>query len=250
MSLAGRSVPLLEVDHVSVRFGGLVAVDEASFTLEPGQVTALIGPNGAGKTTLFNVITGLRPPTRGRVLLDGQDMTGWPAPRRARAGIARTFQRLEVFGSLSVLDNVLTAAELRRGWDKDAPPARDVARHVLRRVGLSSYADAMADAVPTGVARLVELARALALSPRLLLLDEPSSGLSHSETEEFAALLRELADEGTGVLLVEHDVDLVMGLCHTVHVLDFGQVICSGTPALVQADSRVQQAYLGVAAAS
>ena len=242
--------PLLEVDHVSVRFGGLVAVDEASFALEPGQVTALIGPNGAGKTTLFNVITGLRAPSRGRVLLDGQDITGWPAPRRARAGVARTFQRLEVFGSLSVLDNVRTAAELRRGWDKGAPPAREVARAALRRVGLSSYGDAMADAVPTGVARLVELARALALQPRLLLLDEPSSGLSQSETADFAALLRELADEGTGVLLVEHDVDLVMGVCHTVHVLDFGRVICSGTPAVVQADPRVQQAYLGVAAAS
>jgi len=244
------SPPLLEVDHVSVRFGGLVAVDEASFALAPGQVTALIGPNGAGKTTLFNVITGLRAPSHGRVLLDGQDITGWPAPKRARAGVARTFQRLEVFGSLSVLDNVLTAAELRRGWDKSAPPAREVARAALRRVGLPSYGDAMADAVPTGVARLVELARALALEPRLLLLDEPSSGLSQSETADFAALLRELADEGTGVLLVEHDVDLVMGVCHTVHVLDFGQVICSGTPAVVQADPRVQQAYLGVAAAS
>jgi len=242
---------LLEIDHVSVRFGGLVAVDHASFSLQQGQVTALIGPNGAGKTTLFNVITGLTAPTGGRVLLDGQDVTGWPAHRRARAGIARTFQRLEVFGSLSVLDNVLTAAELRRGWDKDAPPARQVARDALHRVGLLRYADAMADAVPTGVARLMELARALALAPRLLLLDEPSSGLSLAEREDFADLLRELAaQDGVGVLLVEHDVDLVMNLCHAVHVLDFGQVICSGSPAVVQSDARVQQAYLGVAAAS
>jgi branched-chain amino acid transport system ATP-binding protein len=244
------TAPLLEVEQVSVRFGGLVAVDAASFALAPGQVTALIGPNGAGKTTLFNVITGLTAPTRGRVLLSGQDITAWPAPRRARAGVARTFQRLEVFGSLSVFDNVLTAAELRSGWDRSAPPPRDVARDALRRVGLSSYGGVMGDTVPTGVARMVEVARALALAPRLLLLDEPSSGLSQAETEEFAALLRDLAGDGTGVLLVEHDVDLVMGVCHTVHVLDFGQVICSGTPAQVQADPIVQQAYLGVAAAS
>jgi len=242
--------PLLEVDHITVRFGGLVAVDRAAFSLQPGQVTALIGPNGAGKTTLFNVITGLRAPTGGRVLLDGEDVTGWPAHRRARAGIARTFQRLEVFGSLSVLDNVLTAAELRRGWDRSAPPPRQVAGETLERVGLSRYADVMADAVPTGVARRMELARALALAPRLLLLDEPSSGLSLSEREDFTDLLRRLAGDGVGVLLVEHDVDLVMNLCHTVHVLDFGQVICSGSPAVVQSDTRVQQAYLGVAAAS
>ncbi|MGZ6825641.1 MAG: ABC transporter ATP-binding protein, partial [Mycobacteriales bacterium] len=207
----------------------------------------LIGPNGAGKTTLFNVITGLQPPTGGRIVLDGTDITAWPAQKRARHGVARTFQRLEVFGSLSVFDNVLTAAELHRTWADEPRPPREVATEVLERAGVLAYASAMADAVPTGIARLVELARALALQPRLLLLDEPSSGLSQPETEAFAALLREVAAAGTGVLLVEHDVDLVMGLCDAVHVLDFGQVICSGTPAVVQADARVQQAYLGVA---
>ncbi|MGZ6792293.1 MAG: ABC transporter ATP-binding protein, partial [Mycobacteriales bacterium] len=207
----------------------------------------LIGPNGAGKTTLFNVITGLQPPTGGRIVLDGTDITAWPAQKRARHGVARTFQRLEVFGSLSVFDNVLTAAELHRTWAAEPRPPREVATEVLERAGVLGYASAMADAVPTGIARLVELARALALRPRLLLLDEPSSGLSQPETEAFAALLREVAAAGTGVLLVEHDVDLVMGLCDAVHVLDFGQVICSGTPAVVQADARVQQAYLGVA---
>ena len=242
--------PLLEIDRVSVRFGGLVAVDEADFTLEPGRVTGLIGPNGAGKTTLFNVITGLQAPSGGAIRFGGVDISRWSADKRARNGIARTFQRLEVFGSLSVFDNVLTAAELRRTWAHEPRPAREVAREALERAGILSYADAMSDAVPTGIARLTELARALALRPRLLLLDEPSSGLSQPETEAFAELLRDVAAAGTAVLLVEHDVDLVMGLCDPVHVLDFGQVICSGPPAVVQADERVQAAYLGIAAAS
>ncbi|MCW2615140.1 MAG: transporter related [Frankiales bacterium] len=241
------SAPLLEVDGVSVRFGGLTAVDDAGLTVEAGGVTGLIGPNGAGKTTLFNVITGLQAPTSGRVLLDGDDISGWAPQQRARRGISRTFQRLEVFGSLSVFDNVLTAAELRRSWTRDKGDPREVTRDAIDRVGVGGYAHAMADAVPTGVARLVELARALAMQPRLLLLDEPSSGLSEEETLSFAALLRDLVADGGSVLLVEHDVDLLMGLCSTVHVLDFGRVICSGPPALVQADPAVQAAYLGVA---
>ena len=238
--------PLLDVQGVSVRFGGLTAVDDARFAVEQGRVTGLIGPNGAGKTTLFNVITGLQAPTSGRVLLDGEDITDWAPQERARRGIARTFQRLEVFGSLSVFDNVLTAAELRRGWTRDKQDPREVAARAIARVGVGGYADAMADAVPTGVARLVELARALALQPRLLLLDEPSSGLSEQETHAFAELLRDVVADGGSVLLVEHDVDLVMGLCQTLHVLDFGRVICSGPPATVQADPAVQAAYLGV----
>jgi branched-chain amino acid transport system ATP-binding protein len=251
-SSAGTAVlePLLAVEGVTVRFGGLVAVDDARFTVGPGQVTGLIGPNGAGKTTLFNVITGLQAPTSGRVLLDGVDVTDWPPQRRARQGVSRTFQRLEVFGSLSVFDNVLTAAELHRSWSKQSDPVREVAAEALERVGVAAYAGTMADTVPTGIARLVELARALALRPRLLLLDEPSSGLSQSETESFAELLRGLVSSGTSVLLVEHDVDLVMGVCDTLHVLDFGRVICSGPPAAVQSDPAVQQAYLGVAATS
>jgi branched-chain amino acid transport system ATP-binding protein len=238
---------VLTVDAVGVRFGGLVAVDDASLTVDAGQVTGLIGPNGAGKTTLFNVITGLLAPTHGSVRLGDDDISHWSATRRARAGIARTFQRLEVFGSLSVFDNVLTAAELRRTWSDDPTPPREVARNALERAGVLAHADAMADAVPTGIARLVELARALALAPRLLLLDEPSSGLTSHETEAFAALLREVADGGAAVLIVEHDVDLVMGLCDVLHVLDFGRVICSGVPAVVRADVNVQQAYLGIA---
>jgi branched-chain amino acid transport system ATP-binding protein len=236
---------LLEVTNVSVRFGGLVAVSDVSLSVPTDTVTGLIGPNGAGKTTLFNVISGLQQPTHGSVALDGVDITRWSAARRARAGIARTFQRLEVFGSLSVRDNVLTAAELNRGFNRDARPASQVADEMLERVGASAYANAPADAVPTGVARLVEVARALAVQPKALLLDEPSSGLSPSETETFGALLRELASSGTAVLLVEHDVDLVMHVCDYIHVLDFGRIIGAGTPAEVRADPVVQHAYLG-----
>ncbi|MGN6475307.1 MAG: ABC transporter ATP-binding protein [Mycobacteriales bacterium] len=233
---------LLEVAGVSVRFGGLVAVSDVDLEVPAGQVTGLIGPNGAGKTTLFNVVTGLQQPSHGKVLLDGVDITRWTAARRARAGIARTFQRLEVFGSLSCRDNVLTAAELRRGFGGDATAVAD---ELLDRVGAAPYAGSAADAVPTGVARLVEVARALALEPHVLLLDEPSSGLSPSETETFGKLLRDLAAAGTAVLLVEHDVDLVMHVCDRIHVLDFGRLIGAGTPAEVRANPVVQAAYLG-----
>ncbi|HVY10977.1 MAG TPA: ABC transporter ATP-binding protein [Mycobacteriales bacterium] len=236
---------VLEVVDITVRFGGLVAVSDVDLVVPAGEVTGLIGPNGAGKTTLFNVVSGLQAPTHGRVALDGTDITTWSAARRARAGIARTFQRLEVFGSLSVRDNVRTAAELKRGFGGDGPSAQSVADEILERVGASAYAYAAADSVPTGVARLVEIARALALEPKVLLLDEPSSGLSPTETDAFGRLLRELAAAGTAVLLVEHDVDLVMHVCDRLHVLDFGRMIGSGTPAEVRANPLVQAAYLG-----
>jgi branched-chain amino acid transport system ATP-binding protein len=232
---------LLEVAEVVVRFGGVVAVNGARFDVDEGKVVGLMGPNGAGKTTLFNVITGLQEPTHGRVRFDGRDITRIAPRQRAHAGIGRTFQRLEVFGSLSVGDNIRVAAEMR-GLSH---PER-IRDELLSRVGLRAFAGTPADAVPTGIARLTELARALACSPRLLLLDEPSSGLNESETEDFAVLVRSLAeDDGRSVLIVEHDVELVLGLCSTIHVLDFGVIIASGTPAQIQADTRVQDAYLG-----
>jgi branched-chain amino acid transport system ATP-binding protein len=238
-------VALLEVDNVVVRFGGVTAVDRATFTAEAGDVTGLIGPNGAGKTTLFNVITGLQSPGAGVVRFDGSDITGYTTHQRARLGIARTFQRLEAFGSLSVWDNVLTAAEIHRRWQRDAGDPRHVTAGLVERVGIAGFSHQRADSVPTGTARLLELARALAIEPRLLLLDEPSSGLGESETETFGDLLRVLALDGRAVLMVEHDMDLVMRVCDVIHVLDFGQVIATGTPAEIRANPKVMQAYLG-----
>jgi branched-chain amino acid transport system ATP-binding protein len=240
----------LRVSEVTVKFGGNVAVDDVSLDAEAGRVTGLIGPNGAGKTTLFNVIGGLLKPERGRVELNGVDITNLPTHARARAGLARTFQRLELFGVLTAHGNVRVAADLarRRGHHADRSPD-EVAAALLDRVGLAAVADVRADKLPTGQARLVELARALATEPSVLLLDEPASGLDETETTSFGALLRELATEGMTVLLVEHDVPLVMAVCDRVHVLDVGSVLASGTAAEVRADPRVHDAYLGAVTA-
>jgi len=237
---------LLEVAGVTVRFGGVTAVDNASLSVEAGTVTGLIGPNGAGKTTLFNVISGLQPPTSGRIRFRNHDVTRSSVNARAKAGMGRTFQRLEAFGSLTVRENVQVAREIRggvRSWFGRRDPG--TVDRLIERVGITRYADQRADSVPTGVARLLEMARALAIEPRLLLLDEPSSGLDEAETEEFGTLLRTLAADGTAVLMVEHDMELVMGVCDVIHVLEFGRVIASGTPAEIRADRKVQAAYLG-----
>ena len=240
-------MPLLHVDHVTVQFGGVTAVNGAAFDAEAGTITGLIGPNGAGKTTCFNVITGLQRPTSGAVYLDDREITRMSVDRRARRGIGRTFQRLEAFGSLSVLDNVRAALDIHHGirhWRRSTEAA---AEELLERVGIAVHAYDRADSIPTGTARLLELARALACSPRLLLLDEPSSGLDETETEAFGRLLLDLADEGVGILMVEHDMDLVMTVCSTINVLDFGAIIAKGTPAEIRQHPDVQRAYLGYA---
>lgn len=233
----------LEVSGVSVVFGGHRALDGVGMTAEPGQVTGLIGPNGAGKSTLFDVVSGLRRPSSGRVVLDGRDVTRLGPARRARRGLARTFQRLELFGRLTVRDNLLVAAEMG--------PDRRLAGHavtgILDRIGLHHLADTCADELSTGAARLVEVGRAMAVRPRLLLLDEPAAGQDGEETERFAALLRSLADDGTAVVLVEHDMGLVMSVCDRLHVLDLGKIIASGPPEEVRRDARVLAAYLGEA---
>jgi len=228
-----------------MQFGGIRAVDDASITVEGGRVQGLIGPNGAGKTTTFNIITGLQEPTSGQVFIDGEDVTRLPVHERARKGMARTFQRLEVFGSLSVFDNVRVSAEIHDRWGHPEGKPRDIAQEMLERVGITEWANVQADSVPTGIARMTELARALAQRPRLVLLDEPGSGLNEEEAEEFGTLLLSLADEGMGVLMVEHDVDLVMRVCSWIDVLDFGRNIASGTPEQIKNDPKVQEAYLG-----
>lgn len=236
-------MPLLDVSDVTVHFGGNIALDSVALSVEAGSVTGLIGPNGAGKTTTFNVITGLQPVTSGSVRLAGEDMSRLSPYKRARAGIARTFQRLESFGSMTVRENVLVAAELRRG--RNGPRPGPFADALLERLSLTDVAGVRADGLPTGRARLVEIARALATRPKLLLLDEPASGLSDGESESLAELLTELAEGGLAILIVEHDVPLVMRVCHQIFVLDFGAILTSGSAAEIQADTRVQEAYLG-----
>lgn len=279
-----RTEPLLVAEDVTVSFGGRRALDRVSLGAAPGQVTGLIGPNGAGKSTLFDVVSGLRRPQHGRVRLGGRDVTREGPARRARRGMSRTFQQLELFGRLTVRDNLLVAAELGAGRGEfgrgargtgdstgavghvagDSPRAvgragrdaravgratRDAGRavdQVLARLGLTAVAAEPADALPTGTARLVEVGRALVLRPKVLLLDEPAAGQDTEETERFAELLRSLArDDGTAVLLVEHDMSLVMGVCDVVHVLDLGRVVASGPPAEIRRDATVLAAYLG-----
>lgn len=231
----------LEVSGVTVSFGGHRALDGVGLTAEPGRVTGLIGPNGAGKSTLFDVVSGLRRPSAGRVVLDGKDVTRMGPARRSRHGLARTFQRLELFGRLTVRDNLLVAAEL----GPDRRRAGRAVTGILERLGLHEVAGTPADDLSTGAARLVEVGRALAVRPKLLLLDEPAAGQDGEETERFAALLRSLADDGTTVVLVEHDMRLVMSVCDHLHVLDLGKIIASGTPEAVRQDEKVLAAYLG-----
>jgi branched-chain amino acid transport system ATP-binding protein len=239
---------LLEAIGVTVKFGGITAVDDASLSVEAGTITGLIGPNGAGKTTLFNVISGLQPPTRGRIRFRNHDVTRSSVSHRAKMGMARTFQRLEAFGSLTVRENIQVAREIRGGARTWLRLARDpVVDELVETVGLQRYINQRADSVPTGVARLVEVARALAIEPDLLLLDEPSSGLDAAETEALGELLRRLARDGRAILMVEHDMDLVMGVCHLIHVLEFGKVIATGSAAEIRGNRAVQAAYLGFA---
>ncbi|HEX6424983.1 MAG TPA: ABC transporter ATP-binding protein [Acidimicrobiales bacterium] len=239
------SVAHLEARDVSVRFGGKAALNDTTVLVERGSITGLIGPNGAGKTTLFNVICGLLTPNAGQVLLDGHDVTRKPPHKRARHGLARTFQRLELFTSLTVRDNVRVGGDIHNRWSRGGRDTAAETERVLELTGLGAIADREVAEVPTGQARVVELARALMTQPTALLLDEPAAGQTEAETEAFGHLLRRLAGDGLAVCLVEHDMTLVMDVCETIHVLDFGRTIAVGAPDEVRDDPAVVEAYLG-----
>ena len=251
--------PALRLSGISVRFGGIAALDDVSLEVGVGEVRGLIGPNGAGKTTLFDVISGVRAPDAGRVELNGHDVTHRSAVQRARWGLRRTFQRVQTFGWLSVEDNVLTALEWRGGGggplaDLVAFPTRrqrersrrDRVRQVLAQCGLDKVRDEMASALPIGLGRMMELARAIVDPPRVLLLDEPTSGLDEAESARLGDRIQAIRhEEACAVLLVEHDVGFVMRQCDRIVVLDLGQVLAVGEPHEIQANAAVRAAYLG-----
>ena len=248
---------LLAVEGATQRFGGLTAVDDVNFAIEPGEVSAIIGPNGAGKTTLFNLISGFQSPVAGRIVFDGDDITGQAPHRIAARGIVRTFQLVQLFPELSAQQNVEAGCHLRGTgglWAalartanarRELEAAARTARELLTFVGLEARAHMPATALTYGQQRLLEVARAMAANPRLLLLDEPAAGLNAIETEHLAGVIRALIGRGIAVLLIEHDVGLVMRVASRIVVLDFGRKIAEGTPQQIRNDPAVLEAYLG-----
>jgi branched-chain amino acid transport system ATP-binding protein len=256
-NLNGSGGTLLEVEGVSISFGGTIALSDVSFSVQPREVHGLVGPNGAGKSTLFNCVTGIYRPSEGRIFFKGTDLTGLPSYRRARLGIARTFQNINVLPNLTVLENLMVAEQahwsgnlLRDALGLDSHHRQEKVRLAaeanLEFLGLAHLRDAVAGDLSHGTLKLVELARALTSEPEMLLLDEPAAGLSMQESERLGEVLRQLRDElQLTVLIVEHDMALVMANCNTVTVLDYGRVIASGPPDDVRNDPNVIAAYLG-----
>jgi branched-chain amino acid transport system ATP-binding protein len=250
---------MLDVREVSVRFGGISALTDVSLTVEPGEAVGLVGPNGAGKTTLFNCLIGVIRPNRGRILFEGRDLGRMPTYRRARLGIGRTFQRVELFAGMSTREHLVVAERSRRGdgsllkdmLNRGRPNAEEIeiADRTLALLGIESFGDQPVEALTLGQSRLVELGRALVGEPKLLLLDEPSSGLDVNETMALAKVLAKVqVEQGAAILLVEHDLDLVRKVVTRLHVLDFGRTIATGSCAEVLRDEAVVTAYLGVGA--
>jgi branched-chain amino acid transport system ATP-binding protein len=248
---------VLAVEDVGIEFGGLTALDRVSFAVQAGEIFAVIGPNGAGKTTLFNIVSGLYRPKRGRVTLDGEDVTGLAPHRLAAKGLSRTFQNLQVFLRMSAVENVMVGRHLHENRNvlahlvalpavhRQERRTRREAGDLLALVGLSGVADSTAGALAYGALKRLEIARALATAPKVLLLDEPAAGCNAVETAEIDAVIRKVAAQGVAIVLVEHDMRLVMKVSHRIHVLDAGRTLASGTAAEVRADPAVIAAYLG-----
>jgi branched-chain amino acid transport system ATP-binding protein len=253
----GRHI-VLKLNDLTIKFGGLVAVNDFSLEIEKGELVGLIGPNGAGKTTVFNIVTGQYEPTQGKVFLEGQDITGWRPHLIAAAGIARTFQNVRLFTGLTVLDNVLVSQHLRLksrflsaafhlpAYSGEERKVRATAMELLERLELTPYARELAGSLPYGQQRRLEIARALATNPKLLLLDEPAAGMNPEETARLMKFICRIRDEfDLTIFLIEHDMKLVMGICERIRVIDYGISIAEGGPREIKRDPRVIAAYLG-----
>lgn len=248
---------MLSLSGIGKQFGGLTALQGISFEVAAGSITGIIGPNGAGKTTLFNIATGIYPPTSGTVVLNGKDISKLPPEGRARLGLVRTFQNIELFGKMTVLENVMVglhtqstsglfACSFRMPWQmKEEKRIKERARELLKFVGIPELEDVEAGTLSFGKGRLLEIARAMALEPKFLLMDEPAAGLNSSETAELADLIRKIRDLGITIALVEHDMDLVMDICEHLVVLNLGTMLAQGTPREIQENPAVVAAYLG-----
>lgn len=248
---------MLEVQAVTCVFGGLTALDAVSFTARAGEITGVIGPNGAGKTTLFNIITGIYTRTAGSISFEGRDISGLPPERLARLGLVRTFQNIELFGQMTVLENVMVGLHTRSHSGflacacklphhlREERRIREQALELLEFVGIPDLADTVAANLPFGKGRMLEIARALAVQPRIMLMDEPAAGLNSRETWQLGELIRKIRETGVTVVLVEHDMELVMDICDAIVVLNLGKKLAEGTPRQIQENPEVIAAYLG-----